>query len=88
MKILIVEDEPVIAQRIARQVSTYFEHSSCIVKWVEDIDDTLDYLSDNQIDLLLLDLNLHGEDGFEVLKTLCAESFHTIIISAYSDKAI
>ncbi len=88
MKILIVEDEPVIAQRISRHVSTYFEHSSCRVKWVEDIDDALDYLSDNQIDLLLLDLNLHGEDGFEVLKTLSAESFHTIIISACSDKAI
>ena len=36
----------------------------------------------------LLDLNLNGENGFAVLEAMVARSFHTIIVSAYTDKAI
>jgi DNA-binding LytR/AlgR family response regulator len=36
----------------------------------------------------LLDLNLNGEDGFDILKNFVVRSFQTIIISAYTDKAI
>lgn len=44
---------------------------------------------DKQVfDLVLLDLNLNGSDGFEVLKRTASESFHTIIISAYKEKAL
>jgi two-component system response regulator LytT len=38
--------------------------------------------------LLLLDLNLNGEDGFDVLQNVVSRSFQTIIISAYTEKAI
>ncbi|MEO0724850.1 MAG: response regulator [Bacteroidota bacterium] len=40
------------------------------------------------IDLLLLDLNLNGEDGFGMLQTLVSYAFHTIIISANTHQAI
>ena len=46
------------------------------------------YLKDHQIDLLLLDLNLDGGNGFDILKYTVSQSFHTIIISAYTDQAI
>jgi len=46
------------------------------------------HINDNEIDLLLLDLNLNGEDGFQVLKQMTALPFHTIIVSAYKEKAI
>lgn len=46
------------------------------------------YLERNMIDLLLLDLNVNGEDGFSVLETIVSNAFHTIIISAYTDQAI
>ena len=32
--------------------------------------------------------NLNGEDGFLVLKEMMSMSFHTIIVSAYKEKAI
>ncbi|MEL6357199.1 MAG: LytTR family transcriptional regulator DNA-binding domain-containing protein, partial [Bacteroidota bacterium] len=47
-----------------------------------------EYLTKNSIDLLLLDLNLSGKDGFELLQSFLAEAFDTIVISAYRDKAI
>lgn len=46
------------------------------------------YLKSNIIDLLFLDLNLSGEDGFEVLKSVVSESYQRIVISAYKDRAI
>lgn len=46
------------------------------------------FIQANTIDILLLDLNLNGEDGFDVLKSMVARPFHTIVVSAYTDKAI
>ena len=88
MKVLIVEDEPVIAQRIVRQMTEILQDHNPNIVWQEDLDDALAYIHEHSIDLLILDLNLHGNDGFEILKTLVAESFQTIIVSAYRDKAI
>lgn len=88
MRVLIVEDEPVIAQRIQRLLRKYIDEKITTIKSLSSLDDADIYLEENTIDLLLLDLNLHGEDGFELLKKLVAESFHTIIISAYAEKAI
>jgi len=88
MNIVIVEDEPVIAQRIQRQVVEILVEWQPKLIWFDNFDDAQSHLSEKPIDLLLLDLNLHGSDGFELLKTISAEAFHTIIISAYSEQAI
>jgi DNA-binding LytR/AlgR family response regulator len=40
------------------------------------------------LDLVLLDLNLNGDNGFDLLKTAVSESFHTIVISANKEQAI
>ena len=45
-------------------------------------------MSYHSIDLLLLDLNLHGKSGFLALENAVAGSFQTIIVSAYADQAI
>ncbi|QNK64393.1 response regulator transcription factor [Pedobacter sp. PAMC26386] len=55
---------------------------------MKDIDTSRQHLAGNEIDLLLLDLNLNGQDGFGILQHLSAESFHTVIISAQKEKAI
>ena len=48
----------------------------------------LGFIKEQSIDLLFLDLNLNREDGYELLEEVAAESFHTIIVSAYKDRAI
>lgn len=88
MKVLIVEDEPVIAQRLQRFTKEILANNLTDLKWIDDIDDAESYLLDNSLDLLLLDLNLHGSDGFELLAQLNAASFQTIIVSAYAEQAI
>jgi len=69
-------------------VQSYYGTSLKSIEHIDDVDDGKKYLAHNEVDLLLLDLNLNGEDGFEVLKKMVASSFHTIIISAYKEKAI
>jgi two-component system response regulator LytT len=87
MKILIIEDEARIAKRLARMTRAYFEQQLELTV-CDTLSRGLAYIEQSAIDVLLLDLNLNGENGFEVLEAMVARPFHTIIVSAYSDKAI
>lgn len=87
MKILIIEDEARIARRLERMATNFFEQNS-VVSICDSVDIGLAYIETNDIDLLLLDLNLNGESGFDLLESVVSKSFHTIIVSAYTDKAI
>lgn len=87
MKILIIEDEARIAKRIERMTKGFFNKDVQIFL-SDSVENGLNTIDQNEIDLLLLDLNLNGEDGFDVLQTVVSKSFQTIIISAYTDKAI
>ena len=88
MRIAIVEDEPVIAQRLTRQVRHILAEHQPHICCVDSFDDAQSHILEQPIDLLFLDLNLYGQDGFELLKQATANSFHTIIVSAYAERAI
>lgn len=88
MKVLILEDEPLIAKRLSRLVQEYFSSRLTLIEQADELDEALIYLQQNPIDLLLLDLNLYGQDGFDILRLAAAEPCHCIIVSAYADKAI
>ncbi|HZG25635.1 MAG TPA: LytTR family DNA-binding domain-containing protein [Chitinophagaceae bacterium] len=88
MRVLIIEDEARIARRIERMTRDFYRESLEEISACDSLVQGLDFLQENKIDLLLLDLNLNGEDGFTVLKTIVSEPFHTIVISAYTEKAI
>ncbi|KRB59547.1 LytTR family DNA-binding domain-containing protein [Flavobacterium sp. Root186] len=87
MKILIIEDEARIAKRIERMTRDFFDKDVQILL-CDSLENGLNTIDHQQIDLLLLDLNLNGEDGFDILQVFAAKSFQTIIISAYTEKAI
>lgn len=88
MKILIVEDEARIARRLERMTRDYFGPQLAGLAICESLPTALHALETAAPDLLLLDLNLNGQDGFDLLKSVMAGAFHTIIISAYTDRAI
>jgi two-component system response regulator LytT len=88
MRILIVEDERPTAEDIRDLTRAILGSRVSSVKILVTLHDALDYLADHAIDVLLLDLNLNDRDGFEILRQAVARAFHTIVISAYSDRAI
>ena len=87
MRVLIIEDEARIAKRLARMTRAYFEQQLSLTV-CDTLAKGLAYIEQSSVDVLLLDLNLNGENGFEVLEAMVSRPFHTIIVSAYTDKAI
>ena len=88
MRLLIVEDELPIAEDIKEICQNLLGSKLSSIKIELTLGNALLYLSEKQIDVLLLDLNLSGKNGFEILKKMVSYSFHTIIVSANIDRAI
>lgn len=88
MRILIVEDEPPIAEEIKEMCVSILSSRIERIDITNTINDAEVYLAKNPVDLCLLDLNLKGKNGYDILKHSVSGSFHTIIISAYTDQAI
>ncbi|MDJ1467805.1 response regulator transcription factor [Xanthocytophaga flava] len=83
MKILLVEDEV----RLAEHVSKGLEQAGHIVDTASNGSIALEYASTTAFDLILLDLMLPGQNGFEVLKNLRDFNIRipVIILSALSN---
>lgn len=88
MNILIVEDESRIAKRIERMTRDIFGNELNSLTHINTLQEALTFIETHPLDLVLLDLNLNGEDGFDLLTTAVSQSFHTIVVSAYKDQAI
>ncbi|MEL6534397.1 MAG: LytTR family transcriptional regulator DNA-binding domain-containing protein [Bacteroidota bacterium] len=88
MNILIVEDEARIAKRIERMTREYFGTKLQSLSYNSSLQEAKHTIAHQPLDLVLLDLNLNGDHGFDLLETAVASSFHTIIISAYRDQAL
>jgi len=63
MHILIVEDEPVIARRLARLTGELLADREARVELVTHLAAAEEKLDRQRCDILLLDLNLNGHDG-------------------------
>lgn len=85
---IIVEDEVMVAKRLMRFIQQITADAPTKLHHFHSIDDARDHMANHTVDLLFLDLNLGGMDGFELLKDQLAQSFHTIVVSANTDRAI
>lgn len=88
MKVVIVEDEVMVARRLARCTKTALTSQLSSIDTFNDIDSARTRLDELQPDVLLLDLNLQGRDGFALLESAVAGSFDTIVVSANTHRAI
>lgn len=88
MNILIVEDEPPIARYIEEKIISILCEKITSIRIEHTLNSAIKYLKTNQIDLCMLDLNLKGQSGYDLLEHASSLPFATIIISAYTEKAI
>jgi two-component system response regulator LytT len=88
MRVLIVEDEPLLAQRLERFCREILGDRLETLRVAAMFSEASARLDESPIDLLLLDLNLHGRDGMQLLASSVAGSFHTIIVSANTEQAL
>ena len=85
MRLLIIEDEKDICDTVAKSLyNAGYEVDTCY-----DGNDALDYLLTENYDLVVLDLNLPGKDGMEILQELrqTNEETKVLILSARSQIA-
>lgn len=87
MRVLIVEDLPPVAKSLERLVRARLGDRLERIDRVPDVAAAEAYLHRHAIDLLLLDLNLGGSDGFEILGWATAGGFHTVVVSANVHRA-
>ena len=87
MRILIIEDEPLIRERLLRMCG---ELAGGLARFdaVPDLNLAGDRLQRNLYDGLLLDLNLGGEDGFELLRQAVSGRYHCVVVSAHRERAL
>jgi two-component system response regulator LytT len=88
MRLLIVEDEEIVARRLERLLRSLLADRSPSIRRASSLAEALAEISGQEIDLLFLDLNLNGRSGFEVLREAVSRSFQTIIVSAHEEQAI
>ena len=83
MKLLIIEDETVLRNALAKG----FKKLEYTVDTAEDGEQALDYYFSNQYNLVILDLNLPKIDGLEVLTEIRKENkkIPVLILSARSE---
>jgi len=86
MKIFIAEDEKVALRRLVRQVEEILPGNE--ISTFCEIDEVLSVLTAQTPDLLILDLNLNGQDGFDILKNTEENKFETIVVSANVERAL
>ena len=83
-RILVVDDDPSVREMLARvlRVEGYQAFSAC------DGAQALDIVSKQRIDLVLLDLNLPGQNGWEILSDLTARQpvLPVIIVTARANQ--
>ncbi|NPA51115.1 MAG: response regulator transcription factor [Epsilonproteobacteria bacterium] len=81
IKILIIEDDP----ELSMVLSSYLQRHGMEVKEAEDPYLGLSMLTQENFDLVILDLTLPGMDGLEVIEKIREESDIPIIISSARD---
>jgi DNA-binding LytR/AlgR family response regulator len=88
MRILIVEDEEVAARGLKKMLLEILEKEIQSIQIEKSLIGSTSFMQEKEIDLVFLDLDLNGENGFDLLKLSISSSFQTIIVSANIDKAI
>lgn len=77
MKFLLVEDHGVVREGVRRLLNVHFEAD---VAEAADVDTALEIYGRDKPDIVLLDLNLEGTGGLEMLRRLCAASQEAKVI--------
>jgi two-component system response regulator LytT len=88
VRVAVVEDEQIIARRLLRLLRRLLGNRLERLDHLPTLHEAFAHVGKHPIDLLFLDLNLYGEDGFRILREAAASSFQTIIVSAHGERAL
>jgi len=88
VRLLVVEDEHIIAARLTRLLGDILGPRLVCMDLATSLPKARDLLAKQSYDLVFLDLNLRGKNGFDLLKQAVSEPFQTVIVSAHTEHAL
>lgn len=88
MRVMVVEDEAIVARRLVRLIRRILGETLTGLEVAPSLARARDALERTPPDLVFLDLNLNGRDGFRLLTEATACAFQTIVVSAHDQAAI
>lgn len=87
MRALIVDDEPANRENLQQLLKTYADDVQ-VVAVAAGVDEALAAIKQHAPELVFLDIQLHGQSGFDLLKQLDEINFVTIFVTAYDQYGI
>lgn len=87
MNALIVDDEP-NAQKALSILIQALQPDVHIIGVAESVTEALHMISKKAPDVVFLDINLNGEDAFDMLNQIDNPSFHIVFVTAYNQFAL
>lgn len=87
MNVLIAEDEAPAARRLERMVAEHFRAQKLQIVLASTVEAAREQLAARAFDLLLLDLDLNGADGFTIIDAGQSRP-RIVVVSARADRAI
>jgi len=86
LKIFIADDHLLIREGLKKLL--LYEADLNIVGEADNPDDTISFITQNDVDILILDINLPGKSGLDILKQLkmFKPDLHVLILSMYPEE--
>jgi two-component system, NarL family, invasion response regulator UvrY len=86
LKIFIADDHLLIREGLKKLL--LYETDLKIVGEADNPDETISFITQNEVDILVLDINLPGKSGLDILKQLkmFKPDLHVLILSMYSEE--
>lgn len=86
LKIFIADDHLLIREGLKKLL--HYEADLKIVGESDNPDDTIKFVTENDVDILILDINLPGKSGLDILKQLkmFKPDLHVLILSMYPEE--
>lgn len=88
MTVLVVEDDLPAQRRLVRLLRAYPAYRDATVVCADGVGEARSVLSAEAVQLVLLDLDLHGDDGFGVLTAASDGHTKVVVVSAHADRAL
>jgi len=88
LRLLLVEDEEMVARHVQRVLEDILGDSLEVLFTADDLWEAQNVLDAHAVDIVLLDLNLFGDDGFRLLEHAAARAVATVVISAHPERAL
>jgi len=88
MHVVIVDGETAARRQLELFAAKIIGPEKVTIRSFDKVDEARNYLTENLVDLVLLDPEVNGQDGFDILKEHAAEAYHTIMVSRNDSQAL